>query len=120
MRIASGLARDHRVLAVTIFFIVAALLAGATACNGARTYQLTISSASGGSVTSPGEGTFPYRAGTAVPLMATPDNGYEFLSWMGDTAYIANPNAASTTITMNGNYAVLANFLKKAEPAPSE
>jgi len=110
MRIASGLVKDHHVLTVTIFLIVAVLVAGAAACDGARTYQLAISSASGGNVTAPGEGTFPYPSGTEVPLVATPDDGYQFRSWSGDIEHIANPNAASTTITMNGNYAIVANF----------
>ena len=68
------------------------------------------SSGSGGNVTAPGEGTFPYPAGTMVPLVATPDNGYQFRSWSGDIEHIADPNAASTTITMNANYAIVANF----------
>ena len=110
MRIASGLVKDHHVLTVTIFLIVAVLVVGAAACDGAGTYQLTISSTSGGNVTTPGEGTFPYPAGTLVQLVAVPDEGYEFRSWTGDIEHVANPNAASTTITMNGNYAIVANF----------
>jgi hypothetical protein len=110
MRIASGLVKDHRVLTVTIFLIVAVLVVGAAACDGAGTYQLTISCTSGGNVTAPGEGTFPYPAGTLVQLLAAPDDGYQFRSWTGDIERIANPNGASTTITMNGNYAIVANF----------
>jgi hypothetical protein len=110
MGITSGLAKDRHVLTVVIFLIVAALVVGAVACDGARTYQLTISSASGGNVTIPGEGTFPYPAGTVVPLVATPDDGYRFRSWTGDIQHIANPSAASTTITMTGNWAIVANF----------
>lgn len=118
MRIASGLARDHRVLAVTIFLIVAALVAAAAACDGAHTYQLTTSSTPGGNVTTPGEGTFPYPAGTVAELVATPDDGYQFLSWTGNTANIADPSAASTTVTMNGDYAVLANFQTEGGTGP--
>lgn len=110
MRIASGLVKDHDALRVTIFLIVALLTVGAVACNGARTYQLTISSGSGGNVTSPGEGTFRYPAGAVVQLVATPDDGYDFRSWTGDITNIGDLNTASTTITMNGNYAILANF----------
>jgi hypothetical protein len=110
MRIASGSVKDHHVLTVAIFLIVAVLVAGAAACDGAHTYQLTISSASGGNVTLPGEGTFPYPAGTVVQLTAMPDEGYQFRSWTGDIQHIANSNSASTTITMNGNYAIVANF----------
>lgn len=115
MRIGSDLVKHRPRLAVAVVLIVAVLLAGAAACDGARTYQLTSSSTPGGNVTTPGEGTFPYPAGTAVQLVATPNDGYRFLSWTGDIAYIANANAASTTITMNGNYAILANFEAEGE-----
>jgi len=106
------LVKRHHALRVTVFFlIVAALVVGVTGCrHGADTYQLTVSSGSGGNVTVPGEGTFTYDAGTVVPLVAAPDDGYQFLSWTGDIAYIANPTAASTTITLNADCAILANF----------
>jgi uncharacterized repeat protein (TIGR02543 family) len=74
------------------------------------TYNLTVASTVGGSVTTPGEGTFPYNAGTVVNLVATPDTGYRFVNWTGDVGTIANVNAATTTITMNGNYSITANF----------
>jgi hypothetical protein len=103
--------------AVGIFLIVAALMVGITACDG-DTYQLTISSASGGSVNTPGEGIFTYDAGTVVQLVATPNYGYQFCSWTGDIDHIADPNAASTTITINGNCAVFANFEAEGEAGP--
>lgn len=102
--------REHHRAAIGVFLIVAALVAGVTACDGARTCQLTMSSGPGGNVTSPGEGTFPYPSGTVVPVVATPDDGYQFRSWSGDIEHIANSTAASTTITMNGDYAIVANF----------
>jgi len=110
MRIASNLVKERHALIVTIFLIVAVLVVGAPACDGAGTYQLSISSASGGNVTTPGHGTFAYDAGTVVPLTAVPDDGYHFQSWTGNIEHIANPNLASTTIVMNGNYAIVANF----------
>jgi len=73
-------------------------------------YSLTISSSAGGSVTTPGEGTFAYDAGTAVSLMATPATGYQFVNWTGNVGTVANVNAASTTISMNGAYSITANF----------
>jgi hypothetical protein len=118
--IAFGPKKHHHVAAVGVFLIVATLVVGIIACDGAGsdTYQLTISSTSGGNVTLPGEGTFPYDAGTVVPLAATPDEGYRFRSWTGDIAYIANPSAASTTITMNGNYVIVANFATENQTGP--
>jgi hypothetical protein len=119
MRIASSSVKHRYSAAVGIFLIVASLMVGITACDG-DTYERTISSASGGSVTTPGEGTFTYDEGTVVPLVATPDDGYQFLSWTGDIQHIGDPNATSTTILMNGNYAILANFEVEGETGPSE
>jgi uncharacterized protein YkwD len=72
--------------------------------------SLTLSSSTGGSVTTPGEGTLTYDAGTMTSLVATPANGYRFVNWTGDVGTIADVNAASTTITMNGNCSITANF----------
>jgi len=74
-------------------------------------YDLTIDSTTGGSVTTPGEGTFPYDCGTVVDLVAEADACYEFINWTGDVGTIADVNAASTNITMNGDYSVTANFV---------
>ena len=120
MRIAFGSGKHHHAALVGTFLIVAALVVGVTACDGADTYQLTVSSTSGGNVTSPGEGTFPYQEGTAVQLVAAPDDGYQFRSWTGDVAYVADPNSASTTITMNGDYGIVANFGIENEAGPGD
>ena len=117
MRRGSCSRRHHRVT-VGVFLIVAALLAGVTACDGTPTYQLTVSSGSGGSVPDPGEGTHAYPAGTVVPVIAIPDEGYQFESWTGNIGDIANPNAGSTTITVNGNCAIVANFETEGEGGP--
>jgi uncharacterized repeat protein (TIGR02543 family) len=74
-------------------------------------YDLTISSTPGGSVTAPGEGTSTYDEGTVVNLVASPTSGCRFVNWTGDVSTIANVYAASTTIAMNGNYHITANFV---------
>jgi len=73
-------------------------------------YDLTIDSTAGGSVTTPGEGTFPYDEGTVVDLVATPDADFRFVNWTGNVSTIANVNGATTTITMNDDYEITANF----------
>jgi hypothetical protein len=73
-------------------------------------YDLSISSTAGGSVNTPGEGTFIRDAGTVVSLLAIPSSGYRFVNWTGDVGTIANANSASTTITMNSNYEITATF----------
>jgi len=75
-----------------------------------QSYTLTITSTTGGSVTMPGEGTLSYDGGMAVNLVATPGSGYQFVNWTGNVQTIANVNAASTAITMNDDYSVVANF----------
>jgi len=73
-------------------------------------FELTVNSTAGGSVTSPGEGTFLWAVAAVVDLVAQPEAGYQFDKWTGDVGTIANVNAASTTITMNDSYSITANF----------
>ncbi|MBN2133320.1 MAG: leucine-rich repeat domain-containing protein [Sedimentisphaerales bacterium] len=48
------------------------------------TYDLTLSSTLGGSVTEPGEGTFPYEKYTDVSLLAVAEPGYMFAAWFNE------------------------------------
>jgi len=75
-------------------------------------YNLTINSTAGGNVTDPGEGTFgPYNHGTVVNLTATPYANYTFINWTtANMSEIANPTAASTTVTVDENKTVTAHF----------
>jgi len=73
-------------------------------------YSLTVSSTTGGVVTAPGSGMFAYDAGTVVNLVTAAEEGYYFINWTGDVSTVGNVNAASTVITMNGNYHITANF----------
>jgi preprotein translocase subunit YajC len=82
-----------------------------------KQYDLTISSTEGGSVTEPGEGVFTYDEGTIVDLVAEAEEGYRFVRWTGDVGTIADIYDASTTITMNGNYSITANF-EEIPPSP--
>jgi hypothetical protein len=78
-------------------------------------YKLTISSTAGGSVTTPGQRTFTYDAGTVVSLVPTPASGYRFVNWTGDVATLSC-ECQSTTHTMNGNYSITANFAFQCLP----
>jgi uncharacterized repeat protein (TIGR02543 family) len=53
---------------------------------------------------------FTYNAGMIVRVVAEPEEGYHFVKWTGDLDTIANVNAATTVITMQGNYEITANF----------
>jgi cytoskeletal protein CcmA (bactofilin family) len=74
------------------------------------TYSLTTSHGTGGNVTRPGEGTFYYAPGDVVSLGANATSGHEFDNWTGDVTTVADVNAADTTVTMYGDYTVVANF----------
>ena len=104
--------RHHYLARVGTFLIAAALVAGMAGCPPpAPAYNLTIASTAGGEVTTPGEGILTYDEGTVVDLVTTPDAGYRFVDWTGDADTIADVNAVTTTITMNGDCSVTANFV---------
>ncbi len=71
------------------------------------TYTLTTtaSPSAGGSITLSPNAT-SYAAGTVVTLTATPASGYFFSSWSGG----ASGTSTTTTVTMNANTSVTANF----------
>ncbi|NWF77811.1 MAG: hypothetical protein HXY36_04380 [Chloroflexi bacterium] len=81
-------------------------------------HSLTVSSTEGGSVTTPGEGTFIYAANATVPLVAEPDEGHQFVKWTGDVGAIADIYAAETSVTMNASYSITANF-ETWQPEPA-
>ena len=78
--------------------------------------SLTISSTAGGKVTEPGEGIFTFKPGTRVDIIAISDSGHQFVNWTGDVSTI-NPNNPSTSIWMDNNYTITANF-EKIPPSP--
>jgi peptidoglycan hydrolase-like amidase len=102
--------------------MIVTLIAGMVGCgdtvgdgDDGESYTLTIDSTAGGTVTVdnvpiPGKAVFTYGTGTVVNLNATPSAGYWFLEWAGDVSAIANVSAATTTITMSGDYSIVANF----------
>jgi hypothetical protein len=97
------------IVRVSVFLIAAALIMGIVGCAPVQ-HDVTTSGTEGGEVTTPGEDTFTYNEGTEVELVATPEAGYQFVKWTGDVDTIANVNAAITTITIKGDYSILANF----------
>jgi hypothetical protein len=75
-----------------------------------NTYTLTYTAGAGGTITAPPISPTTHDHGTVVTITAAPNTGYHFVNWTGDVSTVADVNAASTTITMNGNYAITANF----------
>ena len=111
----------NKVLSLLLVAVLA-LSIGLISCGGevVPAYSLTISSTQGGSVTTPGQGTgsFTYNEGEVVNLVAVADEGYVFAEWTGDVDSIANVNDATTTIDMDGDYIITANFNELEEEEP--
>ena len=83
--------------------------------DGGGSYTLIVDFTTGGTVTVndvpiPGKAILTYNPGAVVSLNATPDSGYQFGGWTGNVGTVASVNAASTTITVNGDYSITANF----------
>jgi len=97
---------------VFVTILLCLVLGNGAACTGegTTTYTLTITSTEGGDVTEPGAGTHTYNATQTVDLVATPETDYHFVNWTGDVATVADAENAITTITMNGDYEIAANF----------
>ena len=109
MKIISASIRRRYLLTFSVFLVIAALIAGMAGCVLPK-YDLNVSSTEGGEVTAPGEGMFAYDEGTVVNLTVEAEDGYQFVNWTGDVSTIVDVAAASTNITMNGNYSIKANF----------
>jgi hypothetical protein len=95
--------RIARVIAiVAVVLMVAGLVLGC----GNKHYSLTIAVNGQGGTTAPAPGTYKYKYGESVTITATPDSDWKFDSWSGD----ASGTNATTTVTMNANKSVTANF----------
>jgi len=93
--------------------LVLALVTGMVGCGGTSTqYTLSVLSTSGGDVAHPGTGTFTYPAGAVVLLEAVPAEGCSFVNWSGNVSTVADANASTTTVTMNGHYVITSNFFQ--------
>ena len=77
-----------------------------TANFSAMTYILTMA-VNGNGTTDPPAGEHAYSAGTVVNITATPTSGWKFNHWSGFPANASSPN---TTVTMNTNKTITANF----------
>jgi hypothetical protein len=97
--------------AITANFIAQYVLIISSAGNFMAQCELTISSTAGGCVVEPGEGTFTYDEGTVVDLtIAVEESPSRFVNWTGDVDTIADVSAGTTTITMDDDYSITANF----------
>lgn len=78
-----------------------------------NTYQLTVATTTGGTITAPVSSPVTVNHGAATTITATTSTGYTFTNWTvtAGSASIASPAALSTTATLtSGNATVRANF----------
>jgi predicted phosphodiesterase len=81
------------------------------------TYNLTLDvDPAGTGTTNPAIGTHTYTENSIVTINAIPASGYVFDYWGGD---VADPDAASTTVTMDENQEVTAHFIESSGEACS-
>jgi len=80
------------------------------------TYYTLTMAVIGGGQTDPPVGEHTYPEGSMVTIRAMADEGWQFDGWTGD---VANPNAAVTWITMDGDKTVTANFTIAPTPTPT-
>jgi hypothetical protein len=64
----------------------------------------------GSGSTSPADGIYNYAEGAVVNITARPDKGWVFSDWTGD---VANPDSATTTLTLEADKTLVANFSQK-------
>jgi hypothetical protein len=77
----------------------------------AKQYYLTVTIQGSGTVTKDPDQQ-SYASGQVVTLIANPSTGWTFNHWGGDLSGSINP----TTITMNGNKSIIANFTLSNQP----
>ncbi len=82
------------------------------------TKALIIYSTDNGNVTVPGEGVFRYDPNAVVNLITTPDVNCYFVNWTGtavNAGKVANPDSEITTVFVDDDYALTANFAQNGE-----
>ncbi len=77
---------------------------------------LTLGSTEGGSVVTPGEGSYDLDAGTVIDVEAQADQMSVFVAWTGsavDAGLVADPNATATSVEVTGDLSLIAEFVAK-------
>lgn len=92
-----------------VLLLAVAFIAAMAGCAAAQN-SLTVSSTEGGEVIIPGEGSSAFDTGTVVDLVAVAEDGYYFVNWSGAVGTVASVYAATTTVTMDADYSIIANF----------
>jgi hypothetical protein len=78
-------------------------------------HTLTMQTNGNGSI-NPSVGTYEYSDGAVVSITATPNSGWQFDSWTGG---IADPSSTTTTLVIDSDKTVTANFSQIPSPQVS-
>ena len=106
-------------LVALIALVLCTGLGAKVSCTAPATeWRLTINTTEGGRIVSPGAGAHFYDAGEIVVLVAVPHPGYRFVKWTGKVDTVDNRFMATTTITMELDYTITANFAPLHEGPP--
>ncbi len=73
-------------------------------------YELTVDIDGEGELIQPSDEGFTYEHGDEIVLEVEPDDGYEFTGWTGDTENIKESNSKLTTIILEDDYDITAEF----------
>jgi hypothetical protein len=84
-----------------------------TVCGSATITHILTLQVNGQGTTIPGVGSHTYTEGSVVNLSAVPEKGWRFINWTGD---VAHSNSATTTVTIDTDKTVAANFKKVILP----
>ena len=87
----------------------------ATFCEISSIYYTLTLAVNGNGSTSPSVGQHTYASGTVVSITAAPAAGYRFVNWAGSVGTVANVIVATTTVTMDADYSIVANFEEAAD-----
>jgi len=116
MKTATGLQRRHHVAKAGVLLVMVGLIAGMAGCY--SFLRLAIDSTEGGSVTTPGEGSFTYFSLQCCPLIklvAVPEEGYDFIEWTSTGAVGGDFDKKSpdTYLLLGGDGSVTAHFARE-------
>jgi M6 family metalloprotease-like protein len=88
--------------------------AGVKANFAIKTYQLTVTAGTGGTITAPSSSPVTVDHGETDTIAASANSGYFFTAWtlVSGGATIADPSAPMTTVTLTSNSTIRADFVR--------
>ncbi len=88
---------------------ISSLVSNSVGGGSSTGYTLTMNVAGFGTVSGYGA----YKEGAEVTIRANPDLRWEFVNWTGDIDTVRDPLSSRTTLVMDGDYNITANFRER-------